>query len=248
MPGSPATLIALEGAFNFRDLGGLPVRGGGVTREGRLFRSDTLQALSATDVDRLSGTLGLRSVIDLRLQHEVAEQGRGPLAQVPTIRYFNAPLGMASIDGVPSGQVLSHLYTSCVESASLAAAVIQLAEVVENPCLFHCAAGKDRTGVLAAITLGLVGVGDDAIVDDYLRSGANMARIVDRFRNWPRYREHIEAMPPEVYRVDAKSILDLLETVRARYGGAEGWAAHMGVPATSLAALRQHLVTPTAEP
>ncbi len=243
MKGFPATQISLEGAFNFRDLGGLPVRGGGVTRAGRLFRSDTLQALSAGDVDKLSGTIGLRSVIDLRLPQEVAEQGRGPLAQVPTIRYFNAPLRMASTDGVLRGQVLSHLYTSCVESPSLAAAVIQLAEVVEHPCLFHCAAGKDRTGILAALTLGIVGVDDDSIVDDYLCSSGNMARIVDRFRTWPRYREHIEAMPPEVYRVDAKPILEFLAILRARYGGAEGWVAHMGVPLTSVAALRRHLVT-----
>lgn len=247
MTGAAATLTALEGAFNFRDLGGLPVRGGGLTRGGRLFRSDTLQALSATDVSTLRGTLCLRSVIDLRLPSEVAEQGRGPLAQAAAIRYFNMPLGMASLEGVAPGAVLSHLYTSCVESPSLAAAVIQLAEAVEHPCLFHCAAGKDRTGILAAVVLSLVGVGEDAIVDDYLRSGANMARIVARFKSWPRYRAHIEAMPPEVYRVEAKPILELLAALRARYGGAEGWAAHMSVPSTSLALLRRHLVIPTTE-
>ena len=71
----------LEGAFNFRDLGGLRLPDGRRIRQGRLFRSDTLQALTPGDVRVLLDELGLRTVVDLRLAKEVEEEGRGPLGE-----------------------------------------------------------------------------------------------------------------------------------------------------------------------
>ena len=79
--------LALEGAHNVRDLGGLPTVDGGVTRHGVLLRSDALDLLSDADVDVLSNTFGLRHVIDLRSSSERAERGRGPLGGIPTVRY-----------------------------------------------------------------------------------------------------------------------------------------------------------------
>ena len=71
--------IALQGAANVRDLGGLPLRGGGATASGVLLRADNLQGLTARDVRRLVGDLGVRVVVDLRWEVEVELEGPGPL-------------------------------------------------------------------------------------------------------------------------------------------------------------------------
>lgn len=232
----------LAGAFNFRDLGGLPVRGGRVTRTGRLFRSDTLQALTAPDVALLRSRLGLRAVVDLRLREEVEHEGRGLLGEAPEVRYFHAPLGMAAVEpGTPPEAVLPRLYASCLASPSLPAAINAVAAVVDAPVLFHCAAGKDRTGILAALVLALVGVEETEIEADYLRSAAAMAPIVERFRGWPRYAAHMAAVPPEVYRVEVAPIRAVLRAVLDAPGGAAGWALQRGVSAGAIHALRQHL-------
>lgn len=229
----------LEGAFNFRDLGGLPLAGGGRLREGRLYRSDTLQALTAADVDLLVGRLGLRTVVDLRLAAEVEGEGRGLLAGRPEVRFVDAPLAMARTEGIAPERVLEHLYEECLQSDSLPRAVERIAAHADAPTLFHCAAGKDRTGIVAALVLALAGVEREAIVADYLRSAAAMPRMIERFRTWPRYRRHIDAVPPQVYAVEEGPIRRVLALVDARHGGAAGWARANGIGAEAIAALRQ---------
>lgn len=233
---------SLQGAFNFRDLGGLPCRDGGRTRPGRLFRSDTLQALTPQDVTLLRDRFGLRTVIDLRLAHELADEGRGPLAASGDIGFVHAPLEMASTDGVPADQVLNRLYARCLTSASLPQAIKRIAESAGSPTLFHCAAGKDRTGVVAAVVLSLLGVDEDAIVVDYLRSAAAMPRMVERFMTWPRYREHLATMPPEVYAVEEGPIRVLLTTLNDDFGGARAWAAGQGIGTPIVRELERHLI------
>jgi protein-tyrosine phosphatase len=189
------SISPLTGAYNFRDLGGLQLPDGRRTRYGLLFRSDTLQALTVSDVAFLRQTIGLRVVVDLRLAHEVAEEGRGLLSTADEVSYLNAPLEMAKTDGILPGEVMKHLYNQCLASESLATAVRHIAEHAGRPIVFHCAAGKDRTGIVAALVLTLLGVADEVIVADYLASTANMPRVVERLMSWPHYREHLVAMP-----------------------------------------------------
>lgn len=238
----PTTGPTLEGAFNFRDLGGLPRKQGGRIRLGRVFRSDTLQMLTSTDTEVLVGNRGIRTVVDLRLASEVSEEGRGPLGACQQVRYINSPLEMASAEGIPRGQILDHLYARCLASPSLPQAITAIAEHVDHPILFHCAAGKDRTGVVAAVLLELMDVETEFIVVDYMRSRDAMPRIVERFESWPRYREHMAAMPPEVYRVAESSIRRLLTSLDVEYGGARNWAMRRGISPSSLARLDHHLV------
>jgi protein-tyrosine phosphatase len=233
----------LVGAFNFRDLGGLATRNGYVTRFGRLFRSDTLQVLRQEDIVHLTTVLGLKAVVDLRLVREVAEEGRGPLAGLTGIRYVNTPLEMASAENLQPEEVLTSLYVGCLGRGSmLARAVEQLAAFAGSPTVFHCAAGKDRTGLLSALVLRLLGVGDDAIVADYMASTHNMPRVLERFATWPRYRDHLAAMPPQVYAVDEPPIRRFLAELDDRYGGARAWALANGVRTESLAQLERELL------
>lgn len=235
----------LEGAFNFRDLGGLRLADGRALIARRLFRSDTLQALTPRDVTLLLDELGVCTVVDLRLASEVQAEGRGPLGESGRVRFVDSPFEMASADGVPPEQVLERLYERCLASDSLPLAVQSIAAHADRPLVFHCAAGKDRTGIVAAVVLGLIGVPDDAIVADYLRSAAAMPRMIERFNTWPRYREHLAAMPREVYAVEERPIRRLLAGVRDRFGGLREWAAHSGIAPSTVQRLQTLLVAPS---
>ena len=131
---------------------------------------------------------------------------------------------------------------SCLASDSLPLAIQSIANHAAAPVLFHCAAGKDRTGIVAAMVLGLVGVGDDAIVADYLRSAPAMPRMIERFMTWKRYREHLAATPPEVYAVEERPIRRLLGTVRDTFGGPRGWAARSGIAPSTVMQLERLLI------
>jgi protein-tyrosine phosphatase len=164
----------LEGAYNLRDLGDLPTEDGGRTRTGRVFRSDSLQSVTAADAALLHDRLGVRFLVDLRGEDEVASEGRGLLAD-RDVRYVNLPLVQED------GSLLSYLedgrtvdlvprYLSYLDSPgrTMLRAIELISEAETAPTVFFCAAGKDRTGVLSALILRLVGVAPKAVVDDYL--------------------------------------------------------------------------------
>ena len=239
-------LPALSGAFNFRDLGGLPTAEGRLTRAGRLFRSDTLQALTEADVTYLIQALGVMLVMDLRDADEAVEQGRGLLDRSP-LCYVNLPLEAAPAANAAPGRVggatldfyLGHLDST---SSVLPLALQILAVSLTRPTVVHCAAGKDRTGLVVALVLGIAGVRDEAIVADYMATAQNMQRINERFQTWPRYRDHMAAADPELYRVQEHAIRAFLRELRQRHGGARGWARHRGIPEPLLNLLADRLV------
>lgn len=235
----------LTGAFNFRDLGGLRATGGRELRPGRLFRSDTLQALTAADVRYLVEELRLELIVDLRIGPEAVSEGRGPMAGTP-VCYLNAPLRDLSVTpGLrPAEQTLRFYLDHVGSPMSPVATVIRLlCAQAGRPVLVHCAAGKDRTGLVIALLLRLLGVRDDEIVADYLRTDANMTRIVQRFLGWPRYRDHLARVPAEVYRAQEHTIAGFLDGLDREHGGADAWARARGIGAAELAGLRARLLT-----
>ncbi|GAA1383455.1 hypothetical protein GCM10009613_12910 [Pseudonocardia kongjuensis] len=236
----------LEGAFNFRDLGGLHAGPDRRVRPGVLFRSDTLQALTPADVDHLTDVLALELVVDLRIGPEAVEEGRGPLAARP-VSYLNAPLRDLPVSDLPAREQSLFFYREHLSSPAspLATIVRVLCAMAGRPTLLHCAAGKDRTGLVSAMTLRLLGVDDDDIVADYLRSGPNMARVMDRFRTWPRYRDHMGTVPSEVYQAQEYTIRGFLTALDRDHGGAAGWAGRRGIGAAELQRLRDGLLVPT---
>ena len=150
--------------------------------------------------------------------HAQPLRSRGPLSSEAAIGYVHAPLEMASTAGIAPERVLEALYLQCLESPSMLHAVERIAAHAGEPTLFHCAAGKDRTGVVAALVLGLLGVDDEAIVADYMESAPNMPRMLERFAGWPRYRDHLAAMPPQVYAVHEAPIRSMLKALREQHG------------------------------
>ncbi|MHC1559085.1 tyrosine-protein phosphatase [Actinomycetospora sp. C-140] len=243
MPDSPA------GTRNFRDLGGLPAGAGRRTRHGVLFRSDTLQALGDADVALLVERLGLEVVIDLRVGAEAVEQGRGPLAS-RDVTYLNAPLREAAPnDEPPARQALLFSLAHLEAPTSVLGSVVRAAAAFAGrPTVVHCAAGKDRTGLVVTLLLALAGVEREAIVADYLASGPNMAAVMARFATWPRYRDHMASVAPEMYMAHESTVRGVLDALDDRFGGAHGWATARGIDAALLARFPELLTEPGCAP
>ncbi len=232
-----ATLLA-----NFRDVGGLPADGGRQIRPGRLFRSDSLQELGDHEVTNIVDRLGIRYIIDLRTAEESVQQGRGPLGGYP-IGYLNVPLVDVDAPSGPPGQVVLTQYVQHLDhDPNLPLAVEMVAHAVRLPTVVHCAAGKDRTGVVLALVESLLGVPEEHVVADYMETAANMALILERLRRWPRYADNMARLPAEIYRCEEHVIRGLLAAITSRYGGAEGWAARRGVAPDTVHRLRERLL------
>lgn len=184
---TPSTLeLELSAPVNLRDLGGIPIRGG-VLREGLVVRADDLTVITEEDAAALVEN-GLRAVIDLRTNEEAAITGRGPLANYP-VTYHHLPLlgsiaaGMTGSDGVIEHVAMGEMYARMVESAApQLVSALSIIALTPGTTAFHCAAGRDRTGVLAAMVLLALGATDDDIVTDYALTGANMSAINERMR------------------------------------------------------------------
>lgn len=181
MPDILAPTVPSTDPANSRDLGGIPVMGG-LIRPGFVLRADDLSIIPGTTAGRLHAA-GLGAIIDLRSAEELAFTGRGPLAALP-IGYHHLPL-MSSLAQSPrhtSEKSLPDLfgvaYADMVEesAANLVAALAVIA-FSRGTIAFHCAGGKDRTGVLAAILLVTLGADEDAIVADYALTRDNIAAI-----------------------------------------------------------------------
>jgi hypothetical protein len=178
------TGLVLSAPVNLRDLGGIAIDGG-VLRDGLAIRTDDL-AYVTEDVAAQLLAGGLTAIIDLRSPLEVSVTGRGPLGEHP-VAYHHLPLiadvGESMDRERPSltHEAMGLMYLRMVEGAApqLVTALNVMAHT-PGATAFHCAAGRDRTGVLAAMLLLVLGADDDDIVADYARTGDNMVAIMAR--------------------------------------------------------------------
>lgn len=237
----------LQGAHNFRDLGGLALADGRRIRTGRVFRSDAMDALTDADVAMLIDEYGLRFILDLRDGDEVASEGRGPMAR-QRVSYLSMPLSRMKKTGDPR-EILIQQYVDRLDADPiLVEAVGMLAHVSRQPTVVYCAAGKDRTGLVVALLLRLLDVPEETVVADYMLTQENIERIKERLRRSPVHRVMMSTLPPEVYQTHEYVIRALLEEVDDRYGGARGWAATKGLPADIVAVLEANLVERAPSP
>jgi protein-tyrosine phosphatase len=173
--------VAVAGTFNIRDLGGY-VSGEGQTRWRRLLRADGLHRLDAAGMTMLTDE-GVRTVIDLRRDHEL-ESHPNPFRDNPIVAYHNVSL-FDALDpaAMTSGDVLLDLYLAALTTrhGAIAQVLTLIADAPEGIVLFHCTAGKDRTGLIAALMLALAGVEVAVIVEDYALTGPMIAPLLETF-------------------------------------------------------------------
>ncbi len=248
----PRRLLPLEGAFNFRDLGGYPAPDGLVTRWGTLFRSDTLHELTAADVEALRSR-GLATVVDLRTARELEQTGPGPLRLEPMVHrhlsLIQESRGEAMAAPAPPGEELTERYLWYLEvgRSALVEALSLVADPSRLPLVFHCAAGKDRTGVLAALLLDILGVDHRVIVADYMLTAERMELILGRYRSDPAFAERMARVPPSRFSVEAPTMERFLGELDRRFGGARSWAFEAGMPAAALDRLGDLLLEAPSE-
>jgi protein-tyrosine phosphatase len=244
--------LPLQGADNARDLGGLPLRGGGHTVSGRLLRSDTLQELTHSDVVLLQ-SYPVGTVLDLRTPLEAAREGRGLLAAEP-VDYVNLPFVPDAVivpddprhevvvaDRLTVDRVEHYLDYLRLAGRRVLGALEVLAAPAGQAVLFHCAAGKDRTGVLAALALEVAGVERQAVLDDYALTTERLDRIGARLSRLPTYSGYLRRLRPADLGADRTTMEAFLRRLDEDWGGAAGWIESAGGSPTLLTGLKARL-------
>jgi protein-tyrosine phosphatase len=232
--------MTFENLYNFRDLGGPETGDGARVQPQRLYRSESVAYLSAADAARLVDEYGLATVVDLRGEREVARWGRGPLGDRP-LRYVHVP-----ITDVTRGEGSMSFYyiDMLVRRADVVVGLLRrLLEPGALPAVVHCEAGCDRTGVVAAAVLGLVGVPDEAIVADYDLTEPALAAMNARWKaNYLARGNPPEKWIDEVWAERERAMVETIEAVRERWGGWVGWADAHGFTEQEREQLRKLLV------
>jgi protein-tyrosine phosphatase len=235
--GDPRRRIELPGIFNLRDVGGYPVGGGGSVRWRTLFRSDAPHLLEPAGVAAVAG-LGVRTVIDLRTQLEV-DIAPSPLSG----RVTHVPVLTGDLQGLPLD--LRTLYGYFIDQCGeqIAAAIAELAGDDTMPALVHCSAGKDRTGVVIALVLAVLGVPDELIAADYALSAVYLdptqTPAIGQLRASTGLGDELVSglltSPPEL-------IMDVLDTIRERAGSVDSYLRAHGLPRDAIGRLRSALI------
>jgi protein-tyrosine phosphatase len=235
--------VELEGCFNFRDLGGYESSDGRRLRTGQVFRSDGLQHLTAADLEHLIAKLGLASVIDLRSSEEISEDGSGTIGEQTTVHHV--PLferTRSQAQAIPQASMPPNMgelyYVMLTVAREPIVEVVRLLADVDRPAVFHCAAGKDRTGVISALLLSLLGIPEETIVADYAFSRANIDQINARLNASQTYQRIMDELPEGAYDADPAAMLLFLDRVRENHGSMAEWAASAGIDG----AMRERLV------
>ncbi|MDY0811700.1 tyrosine-protein phosphatase [Kitasatospora purpeofusca] len=265
-----ARSLGLFGAVNARDLGGYRTAEGLVLRAGVALRGDGLNRLTDEDLGRLSG-LGLRRIVDLRSPDEVHEAGPDRTADGMTLHHLpvfavdfdiHATLRAALAERDPAGQhallgdgragaMMTGLYrwfvTDSIAREQFARVLRLLAEPGASPLLFHCSAGKDRTGWTAAVLLTALGVDRETVFTDYLltneRSAAMVGTVLETLRDRGLMSEPELLLP--VLRAERHYLEAAFDEVGAGWPDFGAfWADGLGLDEGVLAGLRANLLEP----
>jgi protein-tyrosine phosphatase len=232
--------IELSGLLNMRDLGGYPASGGGFVRWRTLLRSDALHKLDAGGLATLAG-LGLRTVLDLRTHFE-AETAPSVLDGLPArLTHISILDGNMQLLPLELEAIYRYMIAEC--GAAIAAAIRVLCADDALPALVHCSAGKDRTGVVVALVLAVLGVPDEVIAADYALSSTYLdpdrtpaiGQLQASTGLGDNLTRSLLASPPAL-------ILDMLAWVRAAGGSVDGYLLDHGLSLADLARLRGALI------
>ena len=248
----PRRRVVLDGVHNFRDLGGYPADGG-TTRWGTVYRADGLQRLTPSDIDELRRR-GRGAVIDLRTDAELDERGRFPVDQhdvsfhhLPVLDRTWLPGDVPPFDNANDFLLWAYADMLRVGSDKLAAGLEIIAAAGDTPLVFHCAAGKDRTGLLAAFLLSVLGVPEHFIAADYAKTEEGMLSMRAAWRvaaeaQGPEALAKMQSSPVHYFESPPEVMLVLLADLRAKHGTLVDYVRSLGVSDDAIAALRERLI------
>jgi len=237
--------LPLKGAHNVRELGGYPAARGTQTAYHRFLRSDDPSQLRPEDVDFLLG-YGLSAIIDLRDEGE--SESTPDVAMPAEVAFANIPLlhldrlDMATMkryqkDGTSR---LAALYRQMLYNFEAIGDCMRFIASAPQGCvLFHCAVGKDRTGILSMLLLSLAGVSRHDIVSNYIQSWSNLMRDETFASGWAdiRRREYQDYM-----RSDAETMEYALDLVEREFGDVWGYLEACGVTDAELERIAGRLI------
>jgi protein-tyrosine phosphatase len=230
--------------INFRDLGGYSGHDGCTVQWGQLYRSGHLGKLAGEEWEKFLG-LGISTVVDLRYPFEIERRGRVPVADslayhnlsIEQEPYYQADLG-------PEIAVVEFLSDKYLEVTRDGAAeirkVLEIIATAHEPLVFHCAAGKDRTGIIAALVLSILGVSEQDIIEDFALTGLATQTFVTEMRArrpetdylWHGYGQ----APAELMRL-------FLNGLKAEYGSVEAYlTGTVGLTQEHFTAMRKRLL------
>jgi protein-tyrosine phosphatase len=243
--------IGLDGAANAR-----------VVVPGVLLRSDNLQSLTARDVQVLVEHQALEVVLDLRTDLEVELEGPGPITREPRVRIEHRSLhprsgGNTDLDAAsvnlwpPAGPsqwpdephiVQAYLSYLTARPDSVVASIRTIANA-DGAVLVHCAAGKDRTGVVVALALDAAGADRNAIVSDYLATAERVDAIMARLVSSRTYRSELEGHDPQAHAPVPGTIERMFELLEERFDGSAAWLSAHGLSTAELDRLQHRMAS-----
>lgn len=243
--------IDFESVLNFRDIGGYRTRDGHTIAWRRLFRSGELRHMTGDDLTKLREEIGLASVIDLRSDFEIKHQGMGLLSEAG-IKYYNVSFISDGGDREGDarrfkefsnmGEFYVHLVRQKAFGGRIVAALEIIAEPENHPLVFHCAAGKDRTGILAAVLLSVLDVDDEDIKNDYCLSGPYIEALINRLKSESRVVDDSMKLPDFFWKTVPESMALLLATFRQEYGSTSDYLKAQGAEPSLIGRLRTTLL------
>ena len=229
--------INFEAVLNFRDLGGYWAKDGRMVAWRRLFRSGELHQMTAGDFNLLKEEIGLKTIIDLRSNNEIKSQAANRLSEAG-VKYFNIAFLNDDNNRQPVEPRLEefndigNLYLHMIRQKEFGCRLVEALEIIarldNHPLVFHCFAGKDRTGVLAAMLLSLLGVADEDIIQDFSLSTPYMDLIKERFYKRSQMREDGKVPPDFFWKAEPQSMSRFLTGLKQEFGSAREYVAAHG--------------------
>ena len=239
--------LPYDSVFNFRDIGGYTTRDGRRIRWRRLFRAGALHTMSAEEARHAHEELGVRGILDLRRPDEIESEGEdlGPLVGRVEWRENFSVIPMPGDPGPglpgPVSQTLDEAYgrgpsgpryAAYLErgASQLREALRALSRTETYPAVVHCTAGKDRTGVVCALVMNVLGVDDETIVEDYALSNLSTSKLLAMRDVQPDEGEdtmRLYGAPPD-------AMAEFLVRLREAHGDARGYLRGQGLSEAEL--------------
>jgi protein-tyrosine phosphatase len=235
--------LPLSGTYNVRDVGGYRTRDGRVTRWRTLFRADSLHRLTPGAQSALLAH-GVRTVIDLRRSEEL-RAAPNVFANSSTVTYRHLSVYEDRQDVAGTPRPLTEIYQRIVDlrQEGIREILRALAAPSAAPAVVHCTAGKDRTGVIIALALGLVGVDTDTIAVDYALSATYLVgSFLEDMRQYALTRGYTWEQYEPLLQSPASFMHDTMKYVDTNYGSIEAYVRHIGLSDAEITALRTALV------